>query len=257
MFGKTMISGAVISLVVGLPVAAQTETVVREAIPAQRQVIIANSPQDIALQEEIRKIRAYNAYVDSQIGLSSTEEVVEVVEPVNTGSNAKIELFETPTTNLTYTDVSGESVSVTPVVTIIERKPLVGRGGIHTIKQGDTLYRFARNRCITVNDIQSLNDLESTSIRLGQKISLPASTCKVIEASAITAQKENIRVVMPVPTGAEITRNYAVLPKDSLYSIGRQYCLSATDLASHNGISTTKAIQPGQILRLPDAACIK
>lgn len=250
MFGKILLSGSVLSLMVVLPAAAQTDTVIREVVPIQRQVIVANSPQDIALQEEIRKIRAYNAYVDSQIGVSGT---IEVIEPVNTYSNAKIELFETPVaTNTTYANAS-----ITPIVTIIERKPLVGRAGLHTIEEGDTLYRFARNRCVTVDDIQDLNNLEDANIRLGQKISLPASTCNVITASTVTAEKEYTRVVMPLPTSAETTRNYAVLPKDSLYSIGRQYCLSADDLASHNGITTTKAIQPGQILRLPETACIK
>lgn len=249
MFGKMLLSGSVLSLLVVLPAAAQTETVIREAIPTQRQVIVANSPQDIALQEEIRKIRAYNAYVNSQIGVSNT---IEVIEPVSTYSNAKIELFETAAVDTTYANAS-----TIPVVTIIERKPLVGRGGMHTIAEGDTLYGFARNRCVTVDDIQNLNGFEDANIRLGQKINLPASACNVITASTITTEQDYTRVVMPVPASADTTRSYAVLPKDSLYSIGRQYCLTADDLASHNGIMTTKAIQPGQILRLPETACVK
>ncbi len=253
MLVKTLLSGSIVSLFVALPAAAQTDTVVREPIPTQRQVIVANSPQDIALQEEIRKIRAYNAYVDSQIGIS---EAAETNAAPKENSNAKIQLFETPATNVPVKTKATKG-EVTPVVTIIERKPLVDRAGVHTIKEGDTLYRFARNRCVTVNDIQNLNKLEDANIRLGQKITLPASACEVIEAKAVTIKDEYSRVVLPVPTSAEITHNYAVLPKDSLYSIGKQYCLSAKQLASHNGIATTKAIQPGQILRLPETACIK
>ena len=254
MLNKMLLSGAVLSLLGVQPAIAQTETVIREAIPSQRQVIVANSPQDLALQEEIRKIRAYNAYVDSQIGVSDT---IEVYEPVPISSNTKIKLFETPVTEATYVSSPIVSSPVMPVVTIIERKPLVGRARIHTIAEGDTLYGFAAKRCVTVSDIQDLNGFEDTNIRLGHKISLPASACNVITASTVTTKKVYTRVVMPLPTSAVINRNYAVLPKDSLYSIGRQYCLTADDLAGHNGILTTKAIQPGQILSLPETACIK
>jgi LysM repeat protein len=62
---------------------------------------------------------------------------------------------------------------------------------------------------------------------------------------------------MPIQAGIRLDKgnNYAVLPKDSLFSIGRRYCVSAAELAGYNNIKATKPIQPGQILRLPQKAC--
>ncbi|MBL4871061.1 MAG: LysM peptidoglycan-binding domain-containing protein [Robiginitomaculum sp.] len=257
-----IVSGSMLSILATLPAMAQTTTIVNEAIPSQRQIIIANSAEDIALQEEIRKIRAYNAYVDAQVGVSGIE---EVIEPAPQKLPSKIELFvnapaEIPTENrllITYQNAGKIPTLIVPVVTLVDRQDLNNDAGIHVIAEGDTLYQFSRKRCISVADIQNLNNLTDANIRLGQKLSLPASQCELIATSSIVKQKDYVRVVMPVPSSVEITRNYAVLPSDSLYSIGRQYCVSAEEMAAHNGIALTKAIHPGQILELPASACVK
>lgn len=260
---KTFIlSGSMLSILITLPALAQTSTIVNEAIPSQRQVIVANSAEDIALQEEIRKIRAYNAYIDAQVGVSAIE---NVIEPVPQNFPSKIELFENvpaeiPTENrllITYHNAGKALSQLTPVATFIDRQEVSGDAALHVIAEGDTLYQFARSRCVSVADIQNLNNLPNANILLGQKLSLPASQCELIAASSIVKEKDYVRVVMPVPSSAEIIRNYAVLPSDSLYSIGRQYCVSAEEMAAHNGLALTKAIHPGQILELPASACVK
>ncbi|PHR91103.1 MAG: hypothetical protein COA69_13715 [Robiginitomaculum sp.] len=232
-----MLSTGIVALNFAMPVGAQTTdvNVVREAVPAQKQIIVANSPEDSALREEIRKIRAYNAYVNSRVGIS---------EP--SGVRQKIELYATPTMQA--------PTGQTPQAPSVPSQMLQ-----HTITEGDTLYSLARARCITVADIQSRNTLEGANIRLGQLITLPASQCAQTAMHSEISRKDYVRKVMPVPTSINIaeTQNYAVLPKDSLYSIGKYYCLSAGELAKHNGIDADKAIQPGQILRLPRTACTK
>lgn len=255
---------------------AQTETtVVREAVPEQRSVIVANSAEDMALREEIRKIRAYNAYVNSQIGISADQTVYEAV-PVKAKSGMKIELFEIPTTEISYVSNAG-TVRKTVAVTTLHTDGMDMSTASHRVVQGETLYGLARANCISVSDIQNKNGFKDSGIQLGQVIALPASQCEasMIAVTAETApvempevkqitrqsrtQTEYVRKVMPVPTSIAIdtTHNYAVLPKDTLYSIGRQYCVKAKDLAAHNGIETGKAIQPGQILRVPPTACVK
>ncbi len=251
---KILLSGSVLSLLMAMPALAQkTNTVIRENIPQQRQVIIANSPEDIALQEEIRKIRAYNAHIDAQVGISETREFITAVPDY---TRAKIELFEASTTNTVNMPTINTSGKITPVVTIIERHPVLQS---HRVVAGDTLYGFARNKCVSVTYIQDMNNLESVNIRLGQTINLPTNRCETITASTDIMTTENTRIVLPVPTSVNrvISNDYAVLPKDSLYSISQQYCVSVEELATHNQIMIATAIQPGQILRLPKTACQK
>lgn len=233
-------------------------------MPTPSAVIVANSPQDVALQEEIRKIRAYNAYVDSQVGVSETIEVFEPASQTATHaySNGRIELFETPitSTQVTYAAPQQQAIQTTPAATGF--RTIETTNTAYRVTQGDTLYGLARANCISVSDIQNANNMSDSGLRLGQNIAMPASRCEVIAArsqTTVTTKDSFVRKVMPVPTSINVgsPNNYAVLPKDTLYSIGRRYCISATEVATHNGIGTAKAIQPGQILSIPDTACLK
>ncbi len=273
MIRKILLSSAVFAAF-SMPALAQN-SVVREAVPMQSTAILANSPQDIALQEEIRKIRAYNAYIDSQVGITddagfAAASVTEYTAPVTTYTapatqfqGQTIELFETPapTTQVTYAATTGRAIAVTPTTTFVDRQSITGTSFVHRVVEGDTLYSLARGNCVDVGAIQDKNALSDNNIRLGQTLTLPASQCgtAIIPASSVTASNGYVRKVMPVPTSLKThdKSKYAVLPKDSLYSIGRRYCVSANELASFNGIDTKTAIQPGQILRLPAAACAK
>ena len=257
MFRKVLLSSAVLTLMSAAPALAQISTV-REAVPAQSTAIMANSPQDIALQEEIRKIRAYNAYVDSQVGISDGGVAVVTSAPVSPYVGRKIELFETqsPSTQITYATTNGRMVSVTPAITTVTRQPITIVNSTHRIAEGDTLYSLARANCIAVKDIQNQNGMSGNNIRLGQIINI-TSQCGAVTTQAKVATAY-VRKVTPVPTSIKVrANNYAVLPKDSLYSIGRRYCVSAGELATFNGIDTKTAIQPGQILRLPAGSCQK
>lgn len=222
-------------------------TIINEAVPAEKHVIVANSPEDLALQEEIRKIRAYNAYVDSHVGVSDGP--VEV----NPYQGAKIELYA-PTKPATFVTAPARSVAITPTTTIIKRQPIAGSTAIHSVVEGDTLYSLAKSNCLSVGEIQAMNGLKTTSIRLGQVLTIPASQCAVAGQS----KAGYVKRVMPVPINVNVNaNNYAVLPKDTLYSIGRQYCVTPKAIAGENGIPVNEAIHPGQILRLPSNACIK
>jgi len=254
----TLISGLSIAALSAIPAFAQSNsTIIRETVPTQSKPIIANSPEDLALQEEIRKIRAYNAHVDSLVGVSGTvtqSEATTITAPYtsstsNSYAGSTIELFDTaPTT--TYS-----SVTTVPSTTIIERQPVAGATTIYRVAEGDTLYNISKRNCLSVEEIQNQNGLSGSNIGLGQVLTIPASKCGTI-ANAGFSTTTTIPA-QTVTTSFVNSKTYAVLPKDSLYSIGRRYCVSANDIASANSITTATIIKPGQILQLPAGACIK
>lgn len=54
----------------------------------------------------------------------------------------------------------------------------IGSYGSHLVKEGDTVYSLSRKLCVGINDIQSLNSLNSNfAINIGDSIKLPASNC--------------------------------------------------------------------------------
>lgn len=62
-----------------------------------------------------------------------------------------------------------------------------------------------------------------------------------------------IRSVQSVPTAGV----YAVLPKDTLYSISKISCVSPNAIARENGIQDVSTLQPGQRLKMPAGHCLK
>ncbi len=268
MIRRILISTTVLSVMSSAAFAQTITTVVNEAVPNKHQPIIANSPQDLALQEEIRKIRAFNAKINVQPGTSDTYSVPAPNKASSPYEGRKIELYETPT-RITYATASGRRVAVVPT-TITVRKPAVGYTRIHRVIAGDTLYNLATRNCISVAQVKTHNALSTSDIKLGQVLTLPASQCgaKTLTAKSqtlSTTRSETItesgivRRVMPIQTGIQVRPGdiYAVLPKDTLYSIGKRYCVKADALAQFNGLNSKTAIQPGQRLRLPGNACIE
>lgn len=69
------------------------------------------------------------------------------------------------------------SAAATPVPS--ETRVLGGTGyGGHIVKDGDTVYSLSRKLCVSVSDIQTLNNLDSNyGINIGDPLQLPASRC--------------------------------------------------------------------------------
>ena len=278
MIQKTLLLSVAAAAMFVAPAFGQTSgtTIIREAIPAHSNVIVANSAEDIAMQEEIRKIRAYNASIDAQIGISDTYSEAEAT-PFTAPAEAdqylgqRVVLFapqQIPSTQVTYGTAPAQIVPVTAATTT--RSTVIGGTIVHTIIEKDTLYSLSRGQCVSVADIQNANNMSDNNLRLGAKINLPASRCGgAIIASSVavpataritTPATPNVtRTVLKVPTSVKLgaPSNYRVLPSDSLYSIGRLNCVSANEIATHNSIDINAAIHPGQLLRLPLGDCTK
>lgn len=272
MIRRILITSTILAALPASALAQNTVTVVREAVPANSQPIIANSAQDLAIQENIRRINANNAHVNSIVGISDAYSYTapatstKIVPIVNKYEGAKIELFAPPATKITYASTPITSQVPASISTV---KNVATYTRIHRVVKGDTLYNLARRNCLAVADIKNSNALNGSSISIGQALAMPASQCggaKLAAASVVTptttvkqtrSEFGIVRQVMPIQTGIKVRSGnaYAVLPKDSLYSIGKRYCLSANELAAFNSIDTVTPIQPGQVLRLPGSVC--
>ncbi len=76
-------------------------------------------------------------------------------------------------------------------------------GSVYVVKSGDTLGKIARLHGTSFKKIMALNDLKTTSIRVGQKLKMPApkpAGAEAIPASASTAQPLPAAGPMPAST---------------------------------------------------------
>ena len=94
-------------------------------------------------------------------------------------------------------------------------------GIIYIVKQGDTLYKIARENNTTVDDIISLNNLDSTILSIGQELLIPGGN-----------------------------KEYIVEKGDSLYSISRKFNTTVEELKSINNLDSN-LLSIGQVLIIP------
>lgn len=133
--------------------------------------------------------------------------------------------------NLTSTSLSIGQVLTIPVAG--ETAPITGTS--YTVKSGDNLYSIASNYGVTVDQIMKANNLTSTSLSIGQVLTIPVP-------SGTTTPTE------PSPSGETIT--YTVQKGDSLYSIAQRYGTTSAELISLNNLSSS-LLSIGQQLKIP------
>jgi LysM repeat protein len=105
----------------------------------------------------------------------------------------------------------------------------------YKVAAGDTLGAIATKFGVTVARIQEANSLgTSTNIRIGQILKIPTSVSS-----------------SPVVTTSPTIRTYTVKSGDTLWGIASKLGVSATALATLNGITNPNLLRVGQVLKVP------
>lgn len=100
-----------------------------------------------------------------------------------------------------------------------------GSVGIHTVLEGDTVYKVAKNYQLPMREIITLNNIEAPYIL-----------------------NTGYRMKLPPPN------DYKVREGDTVSSIARMYELSQNRLVSLNGLQPPYRLSPGQVIRLPTSS---
>ena len=225
------------------------------------------SPQAYqALLDEADAVRSYQSNTNAYTGISYEAAAPVTSSFIEPAQNYQIELFA-PETVAAEQIAGSDLYSSYPVVThaattIVE--PVAAPLSTHVVRKGDTLYNISKRYAISIDELRGLNGLSGNSIGLGQELSIPSSvhsatfvssSAPITQSVPVTTSRSVtlVRNVEPVPGRSSI---YAVLPKDTLYSISRRTCVSVGDLISTNGIANPNSLQPGQKLNMPAGHCL-
>jgi len=166
----------------------------------------------------------------------------------------QVELFEPAQVQPSYTTATSPATQSFATHTVTNTQS-------HVVSDGDTLYNMAKRYDTTVDALRSTNNLTGNSIRIGQNITIPSTARHVISqapapvsaASFNQAPASNvIRTVQPIPNRGV----YAVLPKDTLYSISKRACVTVQGIQAQNNLGKSTEIAPGQRLTMPQGHCL-
>lgn len=97
---------------------------------------------------------------------------------------------------------------------------------IYTVKVGDNLYSIAKKYNVSVDNIKSINMLNSNLLSIGQKLKIPV------------ASNEDNRYI-----------TYVVKSGDTLYSIAKKYGMNVNNLIAINDLEDTN-LKVGQVLKV-------
>ena len=134
-----------------------------------------------------------------------------------------------------------------------------GDGGTYLVKQGDSLYRIAKNHGVSVAALRQLNGIKGNSVTTGQQLVVAKGGAPKQEpdqgAARATLKPEAIQVAAAAPPparkpAASGTRSYSVKKGESLWSVSRKFKVPVEDLKRANNL-TGNEVRPGQRLVLP------
>src|SRR5690606_31650056 len=117
---------------------------------------------------------------------------------------------------------------------------------------GQTLYAVARENGVSVNQLVAANGLTPPySVRAGQVLRLPGGN--TASASTYGGGATGISSAPAVAAANAAGGAHTVKPGETLYSLGRAYGVSPSQIASANGFSMDHQLRVGESVRIPGA----
>ena len=130
---------------------------------------------------------------------------------------------------------------------------------IYVVTAGDTLAGIASGFCVTVEEIQRLNNIvDVAAIGVGDELRIPVreGACGGAAPSAVSGSSGGAETQQPAEPQRRPGEVYVVESGDTLAEIAAAYGFGWRDIADYNGLSDAEAsnLQVGQELVIPPAA---
>lgn len=110
---------------------------------------------------------------------------------------------------------------------------------VYTVKSGDSLYALSKHYEIPVAEIQRVNKINGTIIKIGQKLMIPA----IKDVAKFTGAKQAEKVVF--------NGIHKVTEKDTLWNLSLKYNVQVEVLAEENNMEIDDILRIGSEIKVP------
>ena len=110
---------------------------------------------------------------------------------------------------------------------------------VYTVKSGDSLYALSKHYEIPVTEIQRVNKLNGTIIKIGQQLMIPA----IKDVAKFTGAKQYEKVVF--------NGKHKVTEKDTLWNLSLKYNVQVEVLAEENNMKIDDILRIGTEINVP------
>ena len=110
---------------------------------------------------------------------------------------------------------------------------------VYTVKSGDSLYALSKHYEIPVSEIQRVNKISGTIIKIGQKLMIPA----IKDVAKFTGAKQYEKVVF--------NGKHKVTEKDTLWNLSLKYNVQVEVLAEENNMKIDDILRIGTEINVP------
>jgi len=125
-------------------------------------------------------------------------------------------------------------------------------GEMVEVQPGDTLYALSRRHHVAVAELMQVNGLSNPNLQPGQKLHLPEG----YSAQRSSPPPMTTATVIPPPSmspevASRYGSSYTMKQGDSLYGLSRSYGVPVAELQQVNGITDTRTVRAGTVLKVP------
>jgi LysM repeat protein len=170
--------------------------------------------------------------------------VLKIGQKLTIPAKAEVTAIATaqPVTPVSPVGVAGMVPTAAPVTT---------EGASYTVQSGDSLWKIAKNQNSSVSAIRQANNLTSDSLKVGQKLVIPAKAATTLASATTTTSAMAVTPDLGMSVVANGETTHTVDIGESPAVIAKKYGVSVTEFMKANNITDPRRLRAGQTVRIP------